>query len=271
MIDERIVSFGPEKIYTGVLSFPPGWVDREITGKPGLLLINSGLTHHVGPYRFYVDLARTLADKGFPVLRFDLSGIGDSGRRKTSLADRERFVLDIQEALSFLEQKWGIKSFILLGHCMGAWSAHCTALVDSRVQGLILLEGYCFPTWKTRLERQLRFLSLRKWRIFLGEKWKTLKGKKKVKHLEQGFGWQFQTQNEIEKDLNAMIQKKIRFLFIFTDGNLLYRYPGQLQEGLKSVDFNQGIKEVHIAGADHSLTLKHSRKRVEQEILQWLN
>jgi len=46
--------------------------------RPLILLPNAGATHHAGPNRLYVQLARSLATAGFPVVRFDLPGLGDS-------------------------------------------------------------------------------------------------------------------------------------------------------------------------------------------------
>lgn len=45
---------------------------------PLILLPNAGATHHAGPNRLYVFLARALAQAGFRSLRFDLPGLGDS-------------------------------------------------------------------------------------------------------------------------------------------------------------------------------------------------
>ena len=46
---------------------------------PTIVLVNEGNTHHIGQARIWVDLARRLGSTGFRVLRFDLSGNGDSG------------------------------------------------------------------------------------------------------------------------------------------------------------------------------------------------
>lgn len=58
----------------GVLSRPR----QIVAGRPAVILLNAGLVQRSGPFRVYAQLARALASCGFVVLRFDLSGRGDS-------------------------------------------------------------------------------------------------------------------------------------------------------------------------------------------------
>jgi hypothetical protein len=72
-MNEEAVLIGGSLV--GILSRPPAGVDPAM---PGVLLLNAGRIHRVGPNRLYVAIARRLAAMGFAVCRFDLSGIGDS-------------------------------------------------------------------------------------------------------------------------------------------------------------------------------------------------
>lgn len=47
-------------------------------GSTGLLIVTGGRQTRVGPHRLMSELARSVAIAGFPVLRFDRRGIGDS-------------------------------------------------------------------------------------------------------------------------------------------------------------------------------------------------
>jgi hypothetical protein len=90
-VKESAAVFGRDRSLIGVLS------ERGTTGlnedsKTGVLLLSSGLDHHVGPNRVYVKLARRLADNGMPVFRFGFSGIGDSGPRKDKLPAAESVI-----------------------------------------------------------------------------------------------------------------------------------------------------------------------------------
>jgi alpha-beta hydrolase superfamily lysophospholipase len=71
-IVERITSVGETGLF-GIVTEP---ADRP-TG-PMVILLNAGIINHVGPSRLWVEFARRWAAGGVRVLRFDLSGLGDS-------------------------------------------------------------------------------------------------------------------------------------------------------------------------------------------------
>jgi hypothetical protein len=77
---------------------------------PPIVLSSAGTVHRIGPHRFYVGLARRWASLGFPVLRVDLSGIGDSPAADDGIENvtypRDGYE-DIGEALDFLEARLG--------------------------------------------------------------------------------------------------------------------------------------------------------------------
>lgn len=80
-IRERPMSVTPHALFA-LVSEPLG----EPRG-PAVVLFNSGSQHHVGPSRFYVDLARELAADGLRCLRVDLKGLGDSPGRFVTQPD----------------------------------------------------------------------------------------------------------------------------------------------------------------------------------------
>src|SRR5215472_19382863 len=87
-LDKRRVSMTEEAVQFGSLRSLAGIVSstsEKNEDKPGVILLNPGIVHRVGPGRIYVKIARALAAKGFVVLRFDFSGIGDSAARHDSL------------------------------------------------------------------------------------------------------------------------------------------------------------------------------------------
>src|ERR1700737_827583 len=98
---ERVHMFGSHRGLIGVLTEPLSTNKRP--DAPAVVFSNVGLNHRVGPGRVYVELARKLAGAGFVALRFDLSGFGDSERRRTDGGDLDRAALDTREALDFLE------------------------------------------------------------------------------------------------------------------------------------------------------------------------
>lgn len=74
-IRERVVRVASDPPVVGVVSEP---LIAPHTDRPVLVLPNAGATHHVGPNRLYVQLARELARAGFRSFRFDLPGLGDN-------------------------------------------------------------------------------------------------------------------------------------------------------------------------------------------------
>ena len=71
---EHAIVFGREATSVGIVTEPAA--KHTSPSLPAVVILNSGVIHRVGPNRIYVALARDLAALGFPVLRFDLSGIG---------------------------------------------------------------------------------------------------------------------------------------------------------------------------------------------------
>ena len=59
----------------GILTRP---ADGAAPGRPAIILASAGAVHRIGANRLYVTMARAWAERGFPVLRLDIGGIGDS-------------------------------------------------------------------------------------------------------------------------------------------------------------------------------------------------
>jgi pimeloyl-ACP methyl ester carboxylesterase len=134
-VKEEAVQFGGRKSLAGIVTSAP----HENEDKPGVILLNPGIVHRVGPGRIYVKIARALAAQGFTVLRFDFSGIGDSSVRLDNLPFEESSVDETCAAMTFLQRTRDINRFILLGGCSGAAVSLETARSDRRVVGAILI------------------------------------------------------------------------------------------------------------------------------------
>jgi pimeloyl-ACP methyl ester carboxylesterase len=137
LMKEEAILFGKSRSLVGILTDPP--INNGNSLSPAVILLNPGIVHRVGPGRVYVKVARALAAIGFVVLRFDFSGIGDSGVRRDHLPFEKSAVQEAQDAIDWLSAARGIQHFILLGGCSGARIALETACSDPRVVGAILL------------------------------------------------------------------------------------------------------------------------------------
>src|SRR6185436_3499595 len=118
---------------------------------PGLILLNAGVLHRVGPHRLHVALARRLAAVGMTSLRLDLGGIGDSVASPDAANFRESAVADTRLAMTAMTEMYGIPRFVLFGICAGADNSIATALVDDRVAGIVLIDPPTHPTRRSRL------------------------------------------------------------------------------------------------------------------------
>jgi exosortase A-associated hydrolase 1 len=103
--------------------------------KPGVLVIVGGPQYRVGSHRQFVLLARALAAAGYPVLRFDYRGMGDSegdARTFDSVDDDVRSAID-----TLMRELPGLPGVVLWGLCDGASAAMIYASQDARVVGLV--------------------------------------------------------------------------------------------------------------------------------------
>jgi pimeloyl-ACP methyl ester carboxylesterase len=138
---EETVLLGRRRSLVGVLTHPADNI--RLKRSIAVLLLNAGIVHRVGPGRIYVKIARELAERGFTVLRFDFSGIGDSQNRQDELPFHASAVEETQCAIDFLQVEYGIRRFLLLGGCSGASVSLDTASLETRVCGAILIN---FPS-----------------------------------------------------------------------------------------------------------------------------
>jgi alpha-beta hydrolase superfamily lysophospholipase len=122
---ERTVRLGSLGLF-GILTEPADGA----TG-PVIVLVDEGNTHHIGQARIWVDLARRLAPAGLRVLRFDLSGNGDSGARPgqpTHVARAPEAIDDVYEAMCGVSPG-DPSEVVLVGFCSGAYQVLEQALV----------------------------------------------------------------------------------------------------------------------------------------------
>ncbi|MBI3899540.1 MAG: alpha/beta fold hydrolase [Gammaproteobacteria bacterium] len=108
----------------------------------GIVLLPAGLKYHIGPGRFNVLLARSLAAAGHTVLRIDPIGMGESDGHIEAGATRElwrsveqgRFVDDTLLACREFRRCFGLERIIVAGICGGAITGQLAA---ARARGVI--------------------------------------------------------------------------------------------------------------------------------------
>ena len=128
LVTERLVAIGPHSMF-GVATSGPD----EATG-PTVFFLNSGRDPHTGPNRMWVELSRDWAARGFPTVRFDMTGLGDSpvrpGQPSNVVRAPEAFD-DVVDALddamvplpSGPASQAALIPAVLVGLCAGAYQA----------------------------------------------------------------------------------------------------------------------------------------------------
>jgi pimeloyl-ACP methyl ester carboxylesterase len=129
---QRVLQFSCQgSALIGVIDVPERPIGR------GLLVVSGQPQYRVGSGRHFTLLARQLAPRGIPVMRFDCRGMGDSEgepRAADEMAD------DIAAAIrEFQLHLPDLAEIVLWGLGEGASAAALYAHTDARVRGLVLL------------------------------------------------------------------------------------------------------------------------------------
>lgn len=169
-VQERAWVFGAaDQALLGVLSQPQGL--DPAAPHTGVLVIVGGPQYRVGSHRQFVQLARALAAEGFPVLRFDVRGMGDSEGQPAGFEQQDA---DIAAALTAWKDRVpGLRSVVLFGLCDGASAAlmYVQRQGPQGVAGLALLNPWVRSP-QTHAATQVRHYYLQ--RLRSAEFWRKL-------------------------------------------------------------------------------------------------
>lgn len=266
--------FGVDGQLSGILCRPAS--SFSAANQPVLIFITAGLLHDVGPYRLYVDIARRYARLGFTSLRFDLGGIGNSLADTSGRRAGESAVQEVRAAMNFVNDATGKNQFILCGLCSGAETAHRTAVHDARVKGLLLLEGYIFPTPAYYLWHYLpRLLSWRKWLDFFSSryaKWTraTAANGGDADALPGLWQGHHSPRRQVAAELNALCERRVRQLLVFSGGTGDCSYAGQFRRAFRDVETDKQVEVEFLPDADHMYVLKADRDQLLAIIDGWI-
>lgn len=114
-------------------------------GAPGartgvVIVVAGGPQYRVGAHRQFVSLARVFASNGYPAMRFDLRGMGDSSGKYLGY---EQSRPDIRAAVDeFMRQEPGLDGVALLGECESASGILFYASQDERVRQIALINPW---------------------------------------------------------------------------------------------------------------------------------
>jgi dipeptidyl aminopeptidase/acylaminoacyl peptidase len=131
----------------GTLSQPSGSPPAALKGRyPAVVLVTgSGPADRdetVAGIPIFAQLAGTLADAGYYVLRYDKRGVGQSGGRPES-ATLDDYAEDVLAAVKFLRERKDVdrRHIALVGHSEGAWTALIAAGREHDIAALVMVAG----------------------------------------------------------------------------------------------------------------------------------
>jgi len=269
---ETVHTFGADENLVGIVTEP----EARTPGRPAVVMLNSGLLPHTGSFRLHVTLSRTLAGLGFLVLRFDLAGIGDSLKHTDGRSHAEQVAGDIQNAMDYLTGSYQCGEFVIMGVCTGADNAHKAAVADPRVVGAVFIDGYVYPTTGYYIRRYLpRFFKLTPLLNLLRRlpKLLTLKDTECAGQRDAyiaGNGWELPPKEETEKDLAALVKRRVQLLYLFCGTNSLFQYDNQVKDAFPAVDFQDRLQVHHLREANHTFMFMKSRDQLIDTFCVWI-
>ncbi len=284
---EKAVLFGPERSLVGV------WTEVRAEARasavrgavPAVIIINSGLVPHTGIWRLHVRLARALAQRGFPSLRFDLSGIGDSGAPREGLPLAESVRRDIDAAVAYARDTQGMERIVTLGLCSGAHDAIEAAGRHDDVVGLVAIDLISDLTiWQFyAVHFGSRLLKLQSWKnTLLGRngRVKSLLGMlpsagsppandHEVQMLDMGVR-PLLSRGELKARLSPLAVRGTRLLFVFSGGlEDNYNHRGQFRTAMPELSRAPELSVDFFPDANHTFEDAEQQRALVARVAAW--
>jgi alpha-beta hydrolase superfamily lysophospholipase len=292
MLAEHPVILRPEPLLFGIVTLPPEGEAR----RRGVILLNSGGDHHIGPRRLYVRLAREWAKRGYVVMRMDLSGLGDSAAHPGQPRN-EMFPVaaidDIRVAVECLRSQHAVHDITLVGSCSGASHAMRAGIVGVPVNRILLINPLVFfwedgtnmsdvQPWEVVHKPAAylgRALSAESWRrLLFGDVsiWRVaqiylhrpvLALQTQLRDLARAL--RIRLKNDLGWALKDLKARGVRIVFVFSRGDAGMRLL-QLQSGLSAKRLAERGLIRTIDGADHEFTRSGARAALVQALSEEL-
>ncbi|MCB1843966.1 MAG: hydrolase 1, exosortase A system-associated [Halioglobus sp.] len=250
----------------------------------GVVILVGGPQYRVGSHRQFTLLARDLAAAGFPSLRFDYSGMGDSEGDQREFSETSE---DLSAAITaFQAAVPGVARLVLWGLCDAASSAMMFAHQHAQVSGLVLLNPWVHGVEyspEVKLSHYYRPL------IRTGENWSRLfKGKIDVLPAMKEFldsslrwvaGWFGMSggapsrHSFVQQMLDGLSRFKRPSLVILSEDDLTAREFSSLvardAKWAALLDTPQ-VSRRTVAGADHTFSRRVWSREVSRLTIDWI-
>lgn len=258
---ETPVQIGRGEGLSAMLTHPPA-ID---TSRPVFVILNAGLLHRVGPFRLHVQLARRLAEQGFPALRLDLSGIGYSPRHP-EYRGLEAALEDARVVFRWLRETYSLNKPVLMGSCSGADLAHRITVADERVQGYAMLDGYAYHNTRSALS----YYATRAHRPRMWGKWLQahLQRVPEDQGDEEFWDSEIPPVEQFRSELAVLIARAIPLLYVYSGSVREYAYEHQFFDVCPQA--REGRVTVrYYPHADHTYLLERHRQVLLDSVCEW--
>lgn len=278
---ERVVQFGPGQVLMGIET--PSARNEDSPDRPTWVFLNAGIVHRVGPHRLTVNLARRVAMAGFPALRFDLSGLGDSHPRSAATFEQAA-VQDIRDAMDHLEQTSKARRFVLCGLCSGADNSLRAALADPRVAAIALLDPYAYRTIGFHLHRLARRVgSLASWKTLAAQMGRVLRRGARPRRAavvcdagsdrappQPMYSRPFPERSVFAADLRCIVDRGAHILVVYAGGmDEIYNYAGQFKAGFRRYGLAGRIRAEFLPACNHTYTETAQQRQLGDLLVAW--
>ncbi|GAB2578899.1 alpha/beta hydrolase [Dyella jejuensis] len=264
-MQEQAFRFGRARHLIGIAGLPASTAPAAV----GVIVLNAGLVHRIGPFRLHVELTRRLNAHGYPTLRFDLSTIGDSASSGESHTRKQQICADVGDAMNLLGEQAACKRFVLIGLCSGSQCAHMVACVDDKVAGAVFLDGYAYRTVGYRLRYYLpRLLDAQRWLRVLSRGRRVPQGGSG----EPAFTVAPLPQAVVRADFAGMLDRGLKLCLIYSGGiSRYFNHARQFRECFGRVITHPHVSTRFLKEADHTYILTGDRNRLLESIERWLS
>jgi dienelactone hydrolase len=287
-IVESAATFGVNRLF-GVLC-----ESSAVRCGTGVVLVNAGSVHTVGPGRAYVELAREWAARGIAVLRMDVGGVGDSDARFGAVDNHpypDHAVEDVAAAVRWMIDRVRVSRVVVAGLCSGAHASFHAGLEVDGLAGIMAINPIVFywnPACALDVSSWMNYYESRRYSEAARDvaSWvKLVRGQVNVRHaasvvyrrmrevagamattLWQRLGGRGRGRENVADDLARIGDRGVDVLLVFSEGDpgldvVRRRYARALRR-LEQRSANFAFRV--IPDADHTFTRRAARRRLAE-------
>lgn len=257
----------------GVATAPVSSAEKRAVG---VVILNSGLIHNVGPFRLSVDIAHDLAACGFPVIRMDQTSKGESFLAERKKSDLETLSNDLALASASMNRHFGTEKIVLLGLCAGADNGLQGGEVCDHIAGLVMLDGWAPRTMKYFLHRfGPKIVRIDRWPMMLMRRLRPQQVRRtersELAGLSETSGPRWDEEDSW-RAITVYCKKNLPVLAVYTgDADDYYSYDGQFLAALKSRDLgSRAVDELFLPDRKHLYPLASHREDLVTRVSRWM-